>query len=358
MTSVNSANRAPRFLVIRRDNIGDLVCTTPLMSALRMRYPQAWVGVLANSYNAPVLAGNPDVDAVFAYHKAKHGGISALGVAIERTRLVLALRRERLDVAIVATPAYRPRTIALAAWLGAGSVAAFVPGGAPRRGVDLPVSPDQPGTAAEAELVFRLAPALGLIGPPPALRVVADAAALARARGALDARGWPALGPVIGIHISARKPSQRWPADRFAALIRALGERHQARIVLFWAPGSQTNAQHPGDDEKAATVLHRCDGLPVLPWPTEVLGELIGGLAACDQVVLADGGAMHIAAGLGKPIVGLFGKSDRNRWRPWGVPHQLLQMPSEDVADLSVETVLEAYTTLVGATRAAPIASG
>ncbi|MBM3273219.1 glycosyltransferase family 9 protein, partial [Candidatus Kaiserbacteria bacterium] len=44
-----------RILVIRRDNIGDLICTTPLLAALRKQWPHAWIGVLANSYNAPIL---------------------------------------------------------------------------------------------------------------------------------------------------------------------------------------------------------------------------------------------------------------------------------------------------------------
>ena len=35
-----------RILVVRRDNIGDLVCTTPLFAALRRQYPQAWLGAL------------------------------------------------------------------------------------------------------------------------------------------------------------------------------------------------------------------------------------------------------------------------------------------------------------------------
>ena len=54
-----------KILVIRRDNIGDLVCTTPLLAALRARFPDAWIGVLANSYNAPVLSGYPHVNDVF-----------------------------------------------------------------------------------------------------------------------------------------------------------------------------------------------------------------------------------------------------------------------------------------------------
>lgn len=50
-----------RILVIRRDNIGDLVCTLPLIRALREYFPRAWIGALANSYNRDVLMGNPDL---------------------------------------------------------------------------------------------------------------------------------------------------------------------------------------------------------------------------------------------------------------------------------------------------------
>ena len=65
-------NVRERILIVRRDNIGDLVLTTPLIAALRAKKPDAWIGFLANSYNAPVLSGNPHLDAVFAYDKAKH----------------------------------------------------------------------------------------------------------------------------------------------------------------------------------------------------------------------------------------------------------------------------------------------
>jgi ADP-heptose:LPS heptosyltransferase len=74
------------ILVVRRDNIGDLVCTTPLFSALRRRYPQAWIGALVNSYNAPVLDRNPDLDGVVVYTKLKHlePGDSRLGTLARR----------------------------------------------------------------------------------------------------------------------------------------------------------------------------------------------------------------------------------------------------------------------------------
>ena len=49
---------APRILILRRDNIGDLVCTTPLIAGLRGQLPGAWIGALVNTYNAEVLARN------------------------------------------------------------------------------------------------------------------------------------------------------------------------------------------------------------------------------------------------------------------------------------------------------------
>lgn len=76
-----------KVLVVRRDNIGDLVCTTPLFTALRRRYPQAWIGALVNSYNAPVLERNPDVNEVFAYTKLKHLEKGASALATLRSRL-------------------------------------------------------------------------------------------------------------------------------------------------------------------------------------------------------------------------------------------------------------------------------
>ena len=61
---------------------------------------------------------------------------------------------------------------------------------------------------------------------------------------------------------------------------------------------------------------------------------------------------MHVAAALGRPIVCFFGKSDAARWRPWGVPHRLLQPASLDVADIGVEDALSACAALGESLRA------
>lgn len=48
-----------KVLVVRRDNIGDLVFITPLIDAPRANILGVHIAVLANSYNARVLKGNP-----------------------------------------------------------------------------------------------------------------------------------------------------------------------------------------------------------------------------------------------------------------------------------------------------------
>jgi ADP-heptose:LPS heptosyltransferase len=151
------------------------------------------------------------------------------------------------------------------------------------------------------------------------------------------------------VHISARRENQQWPAENFAALIGAIAKRHSVRILLLWAPGEADNPKHPGDDDKARAVVKSCAGVAILPWPTEALSRLIAALSLCDCVVCADGGAMHLAAALGKPILCFFGDSPPERWRPWKTPHELLQPVSRDLKDLSVEQAMAGFERLLRA---------
>lgn len=84
-------------------------------------------------------------------------------------------------------------------------------------------------------------------------------------------------------------------------------------------------------------MLTALAGLPIIPVRTEILEELITGLSLCDVAVFSDGGAMHIAAALGKTVVRFFGNSDAGHWYPWGVSNELLQKLTRDVADISVD---------------------
>lgn len=332
---------APKILVIRNDNIGDLVCTTPLLGALRRRFPRAHIAALVNTYNRQVLEGHPDLDAVYAYAKAKHRapGQGLASVYWDKLALVRTLRARRFDCALLAAPHPGAGALRLARWVAPAHIAGYAE---PRGRVDLALPRGATGAMHEVDAVFRLTRLFGIDGAPGGLSIAVDAAARARAAASIGA---PVPGrKLIALHISARKPSQRWPIERFAELMQALSG--EARFLLLWSPGATDHAQHPGDDARAQTLMRAAGTLPLVAYPTHELRDLTAALSFADCVFCSDGGAMHIAAALGRPILCFFGDSDAARWHPWGVPYRLLQPDSRDVADISLAAALRAYREL------------
>lgn len=339
-----------KILIIRRDNIGDLVCTTPLITALRNHFPDAEICALVNSYNVAVLENNPDIDALYAYTKAKHRppNKSIAQVYWQRLKMFAELRSKRFDYAIIAGAPFLPRALKLARLIKPRHIVGFVePGKGGTQHIDIAVPYGPPRPVHEVEDVFRLLTPLDIQGQPPRTRLFARTDEVSEAQSQLEAQAWKPAHPLIGIHISARKPSQRWPVENFAELIRQLHKTHAASFMLFWSPGESDNPLHPGDDAKAEAIMKSLPDFPILAYPTHELGQLIGGLSICDAVICSDGGAMHLAAGLGKPILCFFGKSDATRWHPWGVPYVLLQPTSLEVKDISVGEALSGFDHLL-----------
>jgi heptosyltransferase-3 len=62
-------------------------------------------------------------------------------------------------------------------------------------------------------------------------------------------------GPIIGLHLSAGKPKQRWPVERFVDLAKRIISEYNAHILLFWAPGAENHPLDPGDNEKASRFI-------------------------------------------------------------------------------------------------------
>jgi len=238
-----------RILVVRRDNIGDLVCTTPLIAGLRARYPQVHLAALVNSYNAEVLEGNPALDAVHVYTKLKHRGTSesALHVISGKLRLFATLRRARFDCVLLAKSGFDRQGLALARWIGPRAVVGFSPPTAQRaRGLTHPVPPVAAETMHEVEVLARLGAALGVDDALGPLRAYPSAARVAEWRARL-----PQLGSErkwIALHVSARETGRHWPAEKFAALVAALAANVRLGFVLLWAPGA-------ADDPRQAPIF-------------------------------------------------------------------------------------------------------
>jgi ADP-heptose:LPS heptosyltransferase len=330
---------AQSFLVIRRDNIGDVVCTTPLITALRCRFPDAWIGALVNDYAAPVLDHNPDVSAVLTYSKAKHRreGESVAALYWHRLQLIASLRRRRIDYVLLAAPVRQPSAERMARWVKPRHIVGF----AGQSSIADVVTRAPEAAVHQVERCYSLLRAINVEGAPPPLKLHADP----RLVHAMRARVPERRGPVVAVHLSAREEDRRWPIASFRDLIGRLLESGAA-VVLTWAPGSEDNPRFPGDDGRARSLVAEIRHERLVPVPTADLGELIASLAVCDAVISSDGGPVHLGAALGKPVLCFFGTEDRRLWYPWGVPYELLQSESRNAADISVDEAWQAWLRL------------
>jgi ADP-heptose:LPS heptosyltransferase len=153
---------------------------------------------------------------------------------------------------------------------------------------------------------------------------------------------------ILGIHISARRVRQQYPIAQWIKLIRALHDLDtKLTFHIFWSPGDFKSPMHPGDDDKAEILKEGLKDLPVNFMPTPTLESLIESIQTCGSMIMADGGAMHIAAALNRPIVALFGDSNPKRWRPWGVPYKILQNNTENVKDIEPSKIIDTWLNLI-----------
>ena len=306
------------ILIIRRDNIGDLLCTTPLMAGLKEQLKVNRLDVVTNAYVAPVLKGNHFIDTLYVYHKLKHGHTSFFKVIYERLKLIFNLRHHHYDYIL----AFDQRDLNLTRYLRKTKV----------------LTPIQDWThQTEVERAWELGQRLGLRGMPGSL-------VLPPYHSSSDKKNVK----TVGIHISARRVRQQYPIVQWVKLIRALHDL-DAKLTfhIFWSPGDSENPMHPGDDDKALILKKELKDLPVKFMPTPTLESLIKNIHKCGSMIMADGGAMHIAAALNRPIIALFGDSNPKRWRPWGVPYTIMQNKTEHVKDIEASKIVDAWLNLI-----------
>jgi ADP-heptose:LPS heptosyltransferase len=89
-----------KILVVRNDNIGDLILTTPALEALRLSFPDAFLAVLVADYTKEAVEGNPHIDKVYSYEKAKHSKSNKLMAWLRQWRVLREIRAEHFDVAL------------------------------------------------------------------------------------------------------------------------------------------------------------------------------------------------------------------------------------------------------------------
>ncbi|NIF24109.1 glycosyltransferase family 9 protein [Candidatus Pantoea multigeneris] len=333
------------ILVIRRDNIGDMVCTTPLLEGIKRAYPDAKLTLLVNKVAQDVVTHNPWVDRLFVYKKAKHRAAheTTLGVYWQRLKIMLTLRRTRFDATILANPVPCKYSLRLAKMAGANNII-----GAGEGNPELAHSFARSDFRGQhqVEHTYSYLSALTTTPPPvPEVSLFLSPEERATA-GARVQQLLPGAGRIYGVHISSRSAKRRWPLERYAAFIHQLLADEQAQVLIFWSPQGTLHPGDVGDDARAESLLQQVNSPRVARYATASVRELIAGFDRCEQILCSDGGQMHLAAGLHKKQVVFFGDTNAALWHPWSGQYEILQTESGDCVDVTGEQVWQAWQKL------------
>ena len=341
--SILSVDRPPaRIAVFRALFLGDLLCATPALRALRQRFPEAEITLIGLPWARELVARLPCVDRLEEF--PGYPGILEVPYQTRRTEEFLARARATgYDLALQMHGSGQVSNGFVAA-LGARVSLGY------RLGSDDRLTASLPWIEEEHESVrwLRLVSMVGArpVGPQPEFPMT-----VAEERRAAELLESVPTGtaPLIGIHPGAKDASRRWPPERFAALADALTADWGARIVLTGGVAER---------EITATVRHAMRA-PALDLAGETdLGTFAAVIARLDLLVTNDTGASHLAAATGTRSVVLFGPTRPERWAPLDRERHLVVdaaalagpgvAPAEALARLPVQMVLEACIRVTG----------
>jgi lipopolysaccharide heptosyltransferase II len=283
-------NTPRRILIARLSSIGDIVLTTPLIRAVKNKYPQARISFLVKKQFSGLLQHNPNIDELIEYNKSE-GELNRICKIISEKQFdwfidihkSLRTRYLRFLTGIPYSTSYRKQVFhrQLLVWFGSNHFTEIRPvylkyfDSVAKQGI----SYDSEGT----EVYFS--------------KEDTDFVNLELTKG-----GYSFKEPIITLCPGASYWNKQWPAERFAETGKILANGKNAVIALLG--GSK--------DQRLCESVKDIIGSPAINLAGKL--SLTGSAALLNQsllVITNDSGMMHLAQSQKKPVLAIFGSTTR-----------------------------------------------
>src|SRR5262245_31485054 len=302
--SASTETRASSLLVAQTSFLGDVVLTTPLLSALRRRLDPVPFDLLVRPDAVPLVEGHPAIDSVLVDDKrgadAGLGGVLRVARRLRARRYELAVSPHRsFRTALVLALAGIPRRIGFGDSRGAALFHECVP---------------RDRTAHDIVRNLALLTPFGEHDGAVELSLPVSPAARATAATLLGTGD----GPLVALAPGSVWATKRWSVDGYGAVAAALSDRG-ARCVVLGAPD---------DRARAAEIVRRSGGRAVSLVGRTDLATLVAAIERLDLLIANDSAPMHIACALGVPVVALFcATTPALGYGPWGKRARVVDAP-------------------------------
>ena len=279
----------------------------PALAALRRRFPEAHIAILARPWVAGLYRHEPFADEIIAYQPGRlwqgwQDRRSAAAFLDQMQFDCALLLQNAFDAAFVSWLARIPRRIGYARDGRGFLLTDAIP--RPAKGA---IPPHE--SFYYLELVRR-AGWLDVMPAEPVIRL--EGAAKARQSG-LERFRSEGLDGVIGVSPGAAYgTAKRWWPERFAESASRVASETGAAAALFGSPSERELC------EQVAGLI-RQSGVETRNFAGKTsLDEYIERAAACQVYLTNDSGAMHISSALGVPTVAVFGATNHITTGPTG----------------------------------------
>lgn len=311
------------LLVLRLGALGDIVRTLPAVRLVRSGLPHARIHWVAWEPWAQILRDHPDIDSVVGLPRSEFRAFARSPLTLPDLvravgTIVSEIRALHPGLALDFHGDFRTGLLGLSS--GAPVRLGYL-GHQQKEGNRLFTNlrvPSGDRRTPRLERNLDLVAALGLpVRPVPDAGIAISPADASEARAIVrslvpEGEAYAVLNPGASRRQAYKKP----PAPLFAAAAETLAARNIRPIVVYG----------PGEEADAESVVAGSNGVARRA-PATTLKSLAALLHGARVFVGGDSGPLHLACGVGCPVVGLYGPTDPIVNAPWNVPFVALARP-------------------------------
>ncbi|MCX7661790.1 MAG: hypothetical protein N2Z79_03800, partial [Candidatus Omnitrophica bacterium] len=214
-----------RILISRTDKIGDVILSTPVIKAIREGYPHSYLAMMVSPSAREILEENPYLDKIIILDKKKtHRGL------LGSIRLVLELKREHFDLALILHPHRRVHLLTfltrIKRRIGFNYKWGFFL-------TDKLPHLKHEGQKHELEYNLDLVRYLGIEPKDKKLYLPIREDAERWVREFFSREKITPQDKLLAINPSSSCPSRRWPVERYAELADKLIEKYGFKVLII-----------------------------------------------------------------------------------------------------------------------------
>lgn len=339
-------SKVKNILIVRQHNqLGDMLCSVPLFAAIRKRFPEAHITLVASPINYEILFSdiNPFIDKVITYRKSPFKNLF---------EFYKELKNHDYQIGIV------PSTVSISR---TSHFINFFSGAKIRVGVNsiddkvnsvaylLNVKSDfewdknklhqternlDVGRQINCDLTDEEKKGVMIHLSDEEIKFAED----------FIRTNFPDRNkPLISLHPGAGKMPNRWKRENFVELVKRLHEKYECNILITSGLIDKEITDKVRDELKSLNI--NCVVLE-----NTTIRKVGAVIKLTDLYITNDTGTLHVAGGVDANVISLFGPTHGYEWAPKGDNKIYIQSPTDNINDITIDMVFKEAVLLLDKT--------